>query len=241
MAPDEKIGTFQVYIISASRYSRGPITAKNFLDYKHVVRKSQEQSYIDNGFENVIAFEDNLINSYAKVFNYLVEHAPEDVIAIVDDDTEFYRYRTDTTRKIESPELVQGEFERLAQIIYDLDIGLAFCPPTATPYNYTSEFSWLGIPGAWKIVNRNCIKAKMDTSISRQDIDYVLQEVMMNRICLDAKYITTKGFDDAESLTSGNFYLKSDVDHSIETLELRWGKYFQFDRKKNIPKLFVDR
>ena len=234
--------TFQVYIISSSRYRRGPITAKNFLEYFHVVRESQRQLYIDNGFENVMSFEDSLINSYTKVFNFLVDNAKEDIIAIVDDDIDFFRYRTDTIRKIESPEIVQAEFERLGQIIYDLDLGLAFGPPNSIPYNYTSEFSWFGIPGAWKIVNRHFIKAKMDATIERNvDIDYVLQEVLHNRICIDAKYLTGEGYKDSITTTSGSLYSKNDVENSIEKMELRWGKHFRYDRSRNIPKIIVDR
>ncbi len=234
--------TFQVYIISSSRYSRGPITAKNFLNYKHVVRKSQENAYLENGFENVISFTDELINSYTKVFNYLVDHAPEDVIAIVDDDIDFFKYRTDKIEKIKSAEIVQSEFERLGQIIYDLELGLAFGPPNSIPYNYTSEFSWLGIPGAWKIINRDKIKARMDAQIDRNvDIDHVLQEVLLNRVCIDAKYLCDEAYKDKITRSSGSLYSRNSIESSIDQMKLRWGKYFRYDAKKNVPYILVSR
>ena len=136
MVPEGEF-TFGVYIISVGRAKRGPITAKHFLEYTHVVRKSQEQEYIDNGFQNVWGIEDDLINGYDKVFNYLVDYAKDDVIAIVDDDVAQFLYREKDTVPIESPETVQAEFERIAQMLVDLRIGLAFGPPTAVPYNYT--------------------------------------------------------------------------------------------------------
>lgn len=233
---------FQVYIISSSRYERGMVTAKNFVDYKHVVRDSQKQLYIDHGFENVISFPDEDINAYSKVFNYLIEHAPEDVIAIVDDDIDHFKYRTNVTSKITDPEIVQAEFERLGQMIFDLGIGLAIGSPTSIPYNYTSEFSWFGIPGAWKIVNTKKCKARMDPEIYRNvDIDFVLQEVLMNRIVLDSKYLCSEGFIDKSTTTSGSVYSKKNIDDSIEMMELKWGRYFKYNAKNAVPMILVER
>ena len=234
--------TFKVYIISARRYSRGMITAKNFIDYCHVVRESEKEMYIKHGFNNVIAFPDEDINRYSKVFNYLVDNAPEDVIAIVDDDIDYFQYRNPFSKKIKDPEIVQSEFERLAQMIYDLDLGLAFGTPNASPYMYTGEFSWSGIPGAWKIVNRKHIKAKMDSAVYRNvDIDYVLQEVLKNRICLCARYLCAKGKRDKITNATGSVYSKSDIDNSIDEMKIRWGKYFQYNEKKNVPKIIARR
>ncbi|BAL83535.1 hypothetical protein SELR_18270 [Selenomonas ruminantium subsp. lactilytica TAM6421] len=238
----EKNKRFQVYIISSSRYEWGMVTAKNFLDYKHVIRKSQVELYKEHGFDNIVGIDDELINSYTKVYNYIVDNAPEDVVAIVDDDIDHFIYRTKEVEDITDKEVVQAEFERLAQIIYDLDLGLAFGPPNAIPYNYTSEFAWMGIPGAWKIVNRKYIKARMDAKIDRNvDIDYVLQEVLNNRVCIDAKYLCDVAHKDKLTNTTGSLYSKTDIDNSIDMMKLRWGKYFQYDAKKNIPKIRVKR
>ncbi|MCI9507989.1 MAG: hypothetical protein HFF62_15745 [Oscillospiraceae bacterium] len=239
MGPDGEF-TFGVYIISVGRAKRGPITAKHFLEYTHVVRKSQEQEYIDNGFQNVWGIEDELINGYDKVFNYLVDYAKDDVIAIVDDDIAQFLYREKDTVPIESPETVQAEFERIAQMLVDLRLGLAFGPPTAVPYNYTSEWSWTGMPGAFKLINRACIKARMDPKIWRNiDVDYVLQETLHNRICLDAKWLCCKDYVDKETHTSGSLYTYDDVQASLEVMKLRWGRYFDYSR--NIVKIMVTR
>lgn len=233
---------FQVYIISCGRYKRGMVTAKNFTDYKHVVRKSEEQLYIENGFDNVISFDDELINRYTKVFNYLVENAPEDVIAIVDDDIDFFEYRNPFTTKITDPNVVQAEFERLGQMLYDLDLGLAFGSPNNNPYNYTAEFTFFGIPGAWKIVNRKAIKSKMDMTINRNvDIDYVLQEVLKNRICLDARYLCGRGYKDKTTNSTGSIYSKNDIDSSIDRMRLKWGRHFTYNDKNNLPRINVKR
>lgn len=231
---------FGVYIISHGRAASGPITAKNFETYKHVVRKSEEEEYAKNGFENILAIEDSLIDSYAKVFNYLQDNAEEDVIAIVDDDINYFEYREKETVPIESPETVQAEFERLAQMVYDLRIGLAYGPPTDTPYNYTSEFAWTGMPGAFKIVNRSCIKARMDPKADRNvDVDYVLQELLENRICLSAKWLCDKAFMEKNANVTGSRYTSDQLISSLELMKLRWGRYINYSA--NVVKIKVAR
>lgn len=233
--------TFHVYIISSGRASRGPITAKNFLEYTHIVRKSQEADYIANGFENVVGVEDSKIRGYDRVFNYVVENAKEDVVAIVDDDIDYFQYRRDETYKIESAETVQAEFERLAQIIYDLDIGLAFNSPNGAPYKYTKEFAFVGMPSACKIVNRKAIKAKMNENINRNlDVDYVLQELLVNRICLNPKYIVLKEHPvDKLTRVTGTVCSYDDINHSLETMKLRWGAYFGYERINIKPIVYI--
>lgn len=234
--------TFRVYIISAGRASRGPITAKNFLVYTHIVRKSQESQYIEHGFSNVVGVEDEKINSYDKVFNYIVENAKEDVVAIVDDDIDYFQYRRDETYTIDSAETVQAEFERLAQIVFDLDIGLAFNSPNGSPFKYTREFAFSGMPSACKIVNRRVIKAKMNNNIIRNiDVDYVLQELLVNRICLNPKYIVLKEHPvDKLTRVTGTICSYDDINNSLETMKLRWGVYFGYKRVNLKPIVYIN-
>lgn len=234
--------TFGVYIITCNRWKRGVVTAKNFTDYHHVVRQSQAKIYEENGFENVLPFEDSLINSYTKVFNYLVDNVEDDVIAIVDDDIDHFIYRTKDIEDIMDPELVQAEFLRLAQMTYDLNIGLCSGTPNGNIHSFRSEFMWTGIPGAWKIVNRHAIKARMDPTIDRNvDIDYVMQENLLNRIILHERYLTSKEFRDSMTNTTGSLYTKNNIDASLERMELKWGKYFRYDKGRNLPLIRIKR
>lgn len=233
---------FQIYIISHGRHERGEITAKNFTNYKHVVRESEKAIYKKHGFKNVVGYPDEDINSYTKVFNYLVDNAPEDVIAIVDDDIDHFLYRTDKSEIITDSWIVQQEFERIAQMIADLRIGLAMADVLSIPYSYSQEFTWGGVPGAWKIINRSVIKARMDSSIARNvDIDYVLQEMLKNRICLKVKYLCSFGYRDESTTTSGSNYDGSDIEASLTEMKLRWGKYFNYNKKRGIPYIHVPR
>ena len=127
-------------------------------------------------------------------------------------------------------------------MIYDLDIGLSFGSPNNSPYVYNQEFCWYGIPGAFKIINRKVIKARMDSTVYRNvDIDYVLQEVLVNRICLDAKWFCIKGYRDKDTNKTGSVYTKKNIENSIDKMKIKWGRHFQYDEKKNVPKIFVKR
>lgn len=238
----EDEGKLGIYIISAGRWGRGVITGKNLMEYRYVVRKSQEQMYRNNGFGDVLAVEDDKINSYGKVFNYLVENAEEDVIAIIDDDIDHFVYRKEKLEDITDPEIVQSEFVRLAQIIYDLDIGLCAGTPNSNIYSFNGEFAWTGIPGAWKIVNRKKIKAKIDPTIGRNmDIDYLMQENLYNRIVLHERYFTSKEYRDEITNTTGTVVSKTDIDVGLEKMELKWGKYFKYVKKRNLPVVRIKR
>lgn len=239
---DAENGTFAVYVISVGRWARGVVTGKNLVSYRYVVRKSQEEQYRSNGFGDVLAVEDELINSYGKVFNYLVENAKEDVIAIVDDDIDHFVYRTDKLEDITDPEIVQAELMRLGQIIFDLNIGLCAGTPNGNIYSFNGEFAWSGIPGAWKVVNRRCIKARMDPSIGRNmDIDYVMQENLYNRIVLHERYLTSKEHRDEMTNTTGTVVSKNDIDVGLEKMELKWGKYFKYIKSRNLPVVRIKR
>ena len=233
---------FGIYIISVGRWARGVITGKNLIDYRYVVRKSQEAKYRENGFGDVLAVEDTLINSYGKVFNWLVDNAEEEVIAIIDDDIDHFVYRKEDLTDIKDPEIVQSELTRLAQIIFDLNIGLCCGTPNGNVYSFNGEFAWTGIPGAWKIVNRTAIKARMDPSIGRNmDIDYVMQENLKNRIVLHERYLTSREYRDEITNTTGTVVSHSEIDTGLERMELRWGKYFKYIQKRNLPVVRIKR
>lgn len=233
---------FGIYVISVDRWERGVITGKNLLHYRYVVRKSQEAKYRECGFGDVLAVEDSLINSYGKVFNWLVDNAEEEVIAIIDDDIDHFVYRKESNEPITDPEVAESELTRLAQLTYDLGLGLCCGSPNGNIYSFRGEFGWTGIPGAWKIVNRTKIKARMDPSVGRNmDIDYVMQENLKNRVVLYQRYLTSKEYRDEKTNTTGTVVSKSDIEAGLNNMKSRWGKYFRYVRKRNLPKIHIKR
>lgn len=210
----------------------------------YVVRKSEEKAYLDAGIkkEDLWAIDDELINAGDIVVWYIIEHAPEDVFCICDDDLDDFKYLLDYSWDVgKDKELITSEVERIMQLIYDLDIGLGFLGPTCIPYNYDREFAFKGIPGAVKFVNKKVFKAKYDKDVSENfDIDMILQELMKNRVCLMPKYFYDKSKMDVNA--GGNSERRrKDQEDSVTNMKIKWGKYFDYDFKKNKPIIKVNR
>lgn len=239
---EDKELSFGVYIPSVGRAYRGVITGKLFENPKYVVRKSQAAEYEEMGFPNVIGVEDEEIADYELVYNWIVDNAEEDIIVIADDDIKAFNYLLERSYRIEDVETVQAEFERIGQLLFDLGIGLAFGPATPAWYNYTCEFGFFGIPGAFKVVNRKAIKARMDATLPRcSDIDYVLQELLLNRICLSVKWLVDSPFEDSKTNVTGSIYNKDGIMDAVQIMKARWGKHFTYNMERNIPMIDVTR
>lgn len=235
--------TFQIYVPSYHRADR-ILTYNLFEQCKYMVRKSEAEAYTAGGIkpEDIWAVDDELINSGSKAYWYIINNAPEDVFVIADDDIEDFQYLIDKNKMIgKDKEVITAEVERIAQILLDLNIGLGYIGPNAIPYNYDREFAWKQIPGAVKWFNRKVFKAKLDQTVSENfDIDMILQELLYNRITLSPKYFYDKGKIDVNA--GGNSARKhQDQLTSITNMKAKWGRCFQYDMKKNKPKINVDR
>lgn len=210
----------------------------------YVVRKSEEQAYLKAGIkkEDLWAIDDELINGGDVVVWYIIEHAPEDVFCICDDDFEDFKYMIDFCWDIgKDKSVITAEIERQLQLIYDLDIGLGFLMPTCIPYNYDREFAFKAIPGAVKFINKKVFSSKYDPAVAENfDIDMVLQELMNNRICLVPKYFYDKSKMDVNA--GGNSERKrKDQEDSVANMKIKWGKYFDYNFEKNKPNIKVSR
>ena len=75
-----------VYVPSYQRYDDKERIYDHLEYCTYVVRKSEEELYRKNGIENIWAIEDELIDSMHKVFQYIIDNAPEDIVVIIDDD-----------------------------------------------------------------------------------------------------------------------------------------------------------
>lgn len=233
--------TLGIYVPSYRRSNK--ILTYHLLEYcTYMVRKSEEQAYREAGVENIWAVDDELINRGDKAYFYIAEHAPEDIIVVADDDIEDFQYLLVQSEQLGcDKETITSEIERIGQILFDLNLGLAFIPPNCIPCNYSQEFAFKGIPGAVKWFNRNVFKAKLDEKVSHNfDIDMVLQELLVNRICLMPKYFYDKGFVDVNEGGNSN-RLRAEQLASITTMQAKWGKYFGYVDNKNKPRINVKR
>lgn len=232
----------KIYVPSYSRSDS--ICTKKFLkDAVYVVRKTQKEDYLKAGIkeEDLWAVDDELIDSNVKVYYYIINNAEEDVVVIADDDIEKFVYRMNDVVDIYDEETVLCEIERIGQLLVDLDLGYACVDNNAIPYGYDREVAFKGIPGSLSIINRAKFKAKIDEKVKYNfDIDIVMQELVCNRIVLLEKYFkpiakidTNKGGDSSKKR-------QQQID-SIRNMKVKWGKYFEYDFKKNKPKINVKR
>jgi hypothetical protein len=238
MMKKEDVRPFMIYIPSYRR-SETISTHKLLEYYKVVVRKSEEEAYLKTiPKENLIAVEDDKICSVSKVWNWVIDNAPEDVIAVIGDDVDDFMYRLDLNRKIgRNKELITAEIERVAQMICDLDIGYGCDDATNTPWNYTAEFTFTGTSGAIVWVNKRKYKSRYNDEIGYCcDTDVVFQELLHNRIVLKPKYLCPVAGTDTNAGGNSSKSRQSMID-SFKLMKNKWGKYFRYDLKSN--KIFI--
>lgn len=237
--------TFGIYIPSYKRAKT--CTAHHFLQYgTYIVRASEEAEYREalkgaGEGTRVWAVEDELICGLTEVNQWLIDNAPEDVIAILDDDIHHFYYRMFDTVSLEDPEVITAELERIGQLMSDLKIGFGATDATIRPWNYDCEFSFKGCAGAVRWVNRPVFKAKCNKELEyNYDLDLVLQELLVNRVILKPKYFCSKGLTDTnEGGASGK--KRGDQVASINLMKSKWGKYFSYNMKTNVPHINVKR
>lgn len=207
----------------------------------YVVRRSEEQKYRARGIEKLWVVNDNEIDNLVKTMNYIVDNAPEDIIFTIDDDVDYFIYRLEKNEKIEDKEAIMGEIERIAQLMYDLDIGFAAEDAAVAPWNYISEFTFKGSTGAFRWFNKKKYKARWNEDVYHNcDIDVMLQELMVNRIILRPMYFCVVAGTDTNAGGNSQKTRKEQVDCALKMKE-KWGKYFDYNFENNKPKVSVDR
>ena len=238
---DDKELSLGIYVQSYHRYDK--ILTQQLLERcTYVVRESEAELYRQAGVNSVWAAPDEEVNNAIKTYWWIVDHAPEDIIFIADDDIEDMMYRIDNITRLEkNQDSIMAEIERIAQLMADLDVGYACIDATGIPYGYDGEFAFKGTSGSMKWVYKKRLKARPDENCKyNYDLDLVLQELLMNRIILKPRYIICKDFQDTNA-GGDSSKLRQDQIDSIENMKRKWGKYFGYDFKKNRPRIKVPR
>lgn len=237
--------TFGIYIPSYKRAKT--CTAHKFLGYgTYIVRASEYEEYVEALKDyadriKVQAVEDSLICGLTEVNQWLIDNAPEDIIAILDDDIHHFYYRMFDTITLDDPEKVTAELERMGQLMADLAIGFGATDATIRPWNYDCEFSFKGAAGAVRWVNRRVFKARCVKELEyNYDLDLVLQELLVNRVILKPKYFCSKGLTDTNA-GGASEKRRGDQIASIDLMKQKWGKYFSYNMKMNVPHINVKR
>ena len=211
----------------------------------YVVRKSEEEQYKNAGVTDILAVDDELINSFPKVRQYIIDYAKsidEDVIVQMDDDIKDFKYLYDANIKSMTHEQIMYELERIAQVLMDLKLGFASFPMTIDIRKYNRQFQFKGTIGGVCLYNLECVKGKYDTNLKYKcDIDFQLQELLANRIILQTCYFTFEGKYDTNK--GGNSTDKSGIamQQNKDYLTTKWGRHISFNDKSNTIKLDIKR
>lgn len=149
--------TFNIYVASYHRAAETKV--HKLLEYcTYVVRESEAEAYRNAGIESVWGVPDELICSFGKVQNYIIENAPEDIVCVLDDDIESFAYCLEKAEVITNITTPTRELERWGQLMADLDIGLCGSRIVISlPYGYTGEFNFQAMVGP--IETKNTVEA----------------------------------------------------------------------------------
>jgi len=222
------------------------IMTKDLLEYcTYVVREEEADAYRKSGVKDILEIPTGAVRSFMSTLYWIIDNTPETVIFIADDDIERFAYRMDDTTYLENAdgtpdkEKATAEIERIAQLMYDLDIGYAFDQPSMAPYAYDAEFKFVGMPGHIRWINKKALKATYDPKDpAASDVDMMMQELMRNRVILQPKYLCAKAFMDvnegASRTREGHLVL-------VESMKNKWGKYYGYNHKRNIAVINVKR
>ncbi len=230
-----------IYVQSYHRYEK--ILTQNLLERcTYVVRESEADLYKAAGVKDILAAPDEEVDSAIKTYWWIIDHAPEDIVFVADDDIEDVMYRLDDITHINGDKnIIMAEIERIAQLMADLDIGYACIDATGVPYGYDGEFAFKGTSGSMKWVYKKVLKARPDERCKyNYDLDLILQELAHNRIILKPRYIVGKDFQDTNA-GGDSSKLRQDQIDSIENMKRKWGKYFKYNYKNNRPRINVQR
>lgn len=231
--------TFNIYVPSYNRWN--DTTVFRDVEYcTYVVRKSEEEHYRSIGVENVLAVPDEQINSFVKVHTWLIENAPEDVICVLDDDISRWYYRLSRKEELRNPVVITRELERLGQILADLELGLMGSPITAVPY-YKDAWKLSGTIGPIRFYNRSRLQAKYEEMPFFTDTDFVLQELLKNRIVLKPEYFVTDAKLETNKGGMNTSRHKKNQNEAFRLMKEKWGRYVQYSPKTNKTRILVKR
>lgn len=230
------------------------IMTKDLVEYcTYVVREEEAQQYRDAGVTDLLVIPTEATTSTGcRIFNWvttffwIVENTPEEVICVLDDDIMTFLYRTinRVNMKKDIPnhiEVATSEIERIGQLIVDLNLGFACDTPNAALYAYQQEFGFKGTPGSVRWVNKSAFKAVCKPEDdAASDVDIVMQELLRNRIILQPKYFIANNI--MYTNEGGSSHITSEDNEQYKlAMKNKWGRYFDFDNKKNIVKINVKR
>lgn len=235
----------ETFIPSLGRWEEA--TTQKFLhpdDAVFVVRESQKEQYESCGHK-VIAYPDSEISNLSKTRQRILDDCKSDMCLQLDDDINKLYYRTQEVSTEMTPEDWYNEIIRAFHIIEDLGLGMFSVSQLSwgDPRRYNKPFSFIGASGTVIGYYKPNLKAIYDEKIDiKQDTDFVLQELLLNRIVLIVQYWIVE--HDTDKKAGGQQVGKNSekLYRNVEYIKAKWGeKIYDFDFDKNVTKIKVKR
>ena len=235
--------TVGIYVPSYKRYDK-ILTANNVGGCTYVVRESEADKYTEAlpAKTKIIAAKDTEINSLGKVRQWIIDNTEEDIVIQLDDDIQLFCYELKNNYEpIKEKDIIINELLRIAQIIDDLRLGMASMSMTTDVRKHSSEFIFKGVTGIVNWFNKEHIKGIYETEIIKVDLDFMLQELLHNRIIIVPDYLGVKGTYDKNAGGNNTNKTKQRLIDANNYFKMKWGRYFDFDYKTNQSKVRVKR
>jgi len=235
--------TAGIYVPSYKRHGT-IMTAYAVPGCTYVVRESEKEQYkavLPEGAD-VIAAADDSINSLGKVRQWIIDNAQEDIVIQLDDDIQLFCYELKVNYEpIKDKDIILDELLRVAQIIDDLRLGMASMTMTVDVRKHSSEFIFKGVTGIVNWFDKEYLKGKYEQEIIKVDLDFMLQELLHNRIIIIPDYLGVKGTYDKNAGGNNAGKTKQRLIDANNYLKIKWGRYYDFDYKTNQSKVRVKR
>lgn len=230
----------EVYIPSTGRADE--ITTPSLFfdgDYKLVVRESEKEKYARY---DLIVFPDKEIDSLSKVRQKIIDTSKADMVLQCDDDLTVIAYKNKENYLEMNKEEVVQEIIRMFSLVEDLSLGYWTVTPNADVRKYRAPITFKGIAGGIVGFNKKYLKSRYDERLfTRTDLDLLYQETKKNRIALIADYIMIKQKRDKNKGGNNTGKTAKKIGLADEIMKQKWGKYYEYDAEKNIPKILYKR
>jgi len=208
-------------------------------DYKLVVRESEKAAYSKY---DLVVFPDDEINSLSKVRQKIIDTSKGKLVLQCDDDLSVIAYKNKENYLEMTKDQIVQEIVRMFSIISDLRLGYWSVTPNADVRKYRAPVTFKGIAGGIVGFNKNYLKSRYDERLfTRTDIDLLLQETKNNRIAMIADYIMIKQKRDKNKGGNNSNKTSRIIGLADEIMKQKWGKYYEYDKEKNIPKILYKR
>jgi len=234
--------TVGLYVPSYKRYDK-ILTANSIGGCTYVVRESEADQYRAALPKEigVITAKDDEISSLGKVRQWIIDNAKEDIVVQLDDDIKYFAYELKENYQPIDKETAISEILRVAQILDDLHLGMASLTMTNDVRKRSSEFLFKGIIGIINWYNKEYMRGSYEKEIIKVDLDFMLQELLYNRIIIIPDYIGALGQYDKNKGGNNTNKTKQRLIDANNYLKIKWGRYFDFDYKTNQSKIKVKR